>query len=275
MPLAIYHNPACGTSRNTLALLHAAGHEPQVIEYLKSPPAPTEIRALAEQAGLTPRQLLRRRGTPYDAMGLDAPSFTDDALAQIAHQNPILINRPIVVSDGNAALCRPSDLVFDVVTAPKTRLLKDECVPILRSIRQPSDSLQDLKAVLAAEHLPVDDLAGPGCTFFAFSTLDGETVGYGGFELCGSAALVRSVVTLPPHRGTGIGRNIALILMRRAFDAGASDLYILTTTAQAFFGKLGFAAAERDIATPTAHATRQFANFSPRSASLLHRRSDP
>jgi len=275
MTLTLYHNPDCGTSRNTLALLRAAGHEPDVIEYLKEPPAPAEIRTLAEQAGLTLRQLLRRRGTPYDALGLDAPTFTDDALAQIAHDTPILINRPIVVSNGRAALCRPSDLVFDVVAAPPTRLLKEDGAPVLQGIRLSEPSLQRLASALTADHLPVDDLAEPGRTFFKYLTLDGETVGYGGFEIYGKAALLRSLVTLPSRRRSGIGRNMALILMRRAFDAGASDLYLLTTTAQAFFGKLGFATIDRDTVPAALRATRQFASLCPASASCLHRRSDP
>lgn len=119
MTITIYHNPACGTSRNVLAMIRNSGEEPQIIEYLKTPPTRAELVDLIARAGLTPRALLRRKGTPYDALGLDDPTLSDDALidAMIAH--PILINRPIVVSPLGVRLCRPSEVVLDILPKPQ------------------------------------------------------------------------------------------------------------------------------------------------------------
>lgn len=111
----IYHNPACGTSRNVLAILREAGIEPDIVEYLKHPPTREELAALIRRMGIPVRELLRRKGTPYDEMGLDDPAWTDEALidAMIAH--PILINRPIVVMPHAVKLCRPSESVREML----------------------------------------------------------------------------------------------------------------------------------------------------------------
>jgi arsenate reductase (glutaredoxin) len=113
--ITIYHNPACGTSRNVLAMIRNSGEEPHIIEYLKTPPSRAELVDLIARAGLTPRQLLRRKGTPYDALGLDDPKFTDDALIGLMMEQPILINRPIVVTPLGVKLCRPSEVVLDIL----------------------------------------------------------------------------------------------------------------------------------------------------------------
>ena len=115
--IILYHNPECGTSRNVLGLIRNAGIEPHVIEYLKTPPARMLLTQLIARAGLTPRALLREKGTPYHALGLDDLSLSDEALigAMIAH--PILINRPIVVSPLGVRLCRPSEAVLDLLPA--------------------------------------------------------------------------------------------------------------------------------------------------------------
>ena len=104
MTVTIYHNPACGTSRNTLAMIRQSGEEPHVIEYLKTPPARAELIKLIDAMGVTPRELLREKGTPYAELGLGDPSLTDDALIDAMMAHPILINRPIVVTDKGAAL---------------------------------------------------------------------------------------------------------------------------------------------------------------------------
>ena len=119
MSVAIYHNPGCGTSRNTLALIRNSGEEPQIIEYLKTPPSRAELVNLIQRMGIPVRELLRRKGTPFDELGLDDPAFTDDQLidAMIAH--PILINRPIVVTPLGVKLCRPSELVLDILPNPQ------------------------------------------------------------------------------------------------------------------------------------------------------------
>ena len=118
MSVAIYHNPACGTSRNTLALIRATGVEPAVIAYLDTPPSRDTLVALIERMGIAPRELLRKKGTPYTELGLDDPNLSDDQLidAMIAH--PILINRPIVVAPGGARLCRPSEEVLSILDRP-------------------------------------------------------------------------------------------------------------------------------------------------------------
>jgi arsenate reductase (glutaredoxin) len=117
--ITIYHNPACGTSRNVLAMIRNSGEEPRIIEYLKTPPSRDELVDLIARAGITPRELLRRKGTPYDELGLDDPALTDDQLidAMIAH--PILINRPLVVTPQGVRLCRPSEVVLDLLPNPQ------------------------------------------------------------------------------------------------------------------------------------------------------------
>jgi arsenate reductase len=117
--ITIYHNPACGTSRNTLALIRNSGVEPQVIEYLKNPPSRDELGVLIRRMDVPVRAVLREKGTPYAALGLGNPELTDDELlnAMIAH--PILINRPIVVTPLGVRLCRPSEIVLDILPDPQ------------------------------------------------------------------------------------------------------------------------------------------------------------
>ena len=113
--IVIYHNPECGTSRNTLGLIRNAGIEPHVVEYLKTPPARALLVELIERAGMTPRELLRVKGTPYADLGLDNTSLSDDALLDAMMAHPILINRPLVVSPLGVKLCRPSEAVLDLL----------------------------------------------------------------------------------------------------------------------------------------------------------------
>jgi arsenate reductase len=115
----IYHNPACGTSRNTLAMIRNAGIEPHVIEYLKTPPARALLVQLIARAGLTPRALLREKGTPYAALGLGDATLTDDQIIDAMVAHPILINRPLVVTPLGVKLCRPSELVLDILPSPQ------------------------------------------------------------------------------------------------------------------------------------------------------------
>jgi arsenate reductase (glutaredoxin) len=115
MTVIIYHNPACGTSRNTLAMIRATGTEPTVIEYLKTPPARQELLELIAAMDITPRRLLREKGTPFGELGLDDKSLSDDALVDAMIAHPILINRPIVVAPGGTRLCRPSEAVLDLL----------------------------------------------------------------------------------------------------------------------------------------------------------------
>jgi arsenate reductase (glutaredoxin) len=115
----IYHNPSCGTSRNTLALLRHAGIKPVVIEYLKTPPPQSTLKALVQAMGISVRDLLRRKGTPYDELRLDDPKWTEDELLDFMAQHPILMNRPIVVTAHGTKLCRPSEAVLDLLPEGK------------------------------------------------------------------------------------------------------------------------------------------------------------
>jgi arsenate reductase len=113
--IVIYHNPGCGTSRNTLGLIRNAGVEPHVVEYLKTPPSRALLVELIDRAGITPRDLLREKGTPYTELGLGDTSLSDDVLVNAMMAHPILINRPLVVSPLGVKLCRPSEAVLDLL----------------------------------------------------------------------------------------------------------------------------------------------------------------
>lgn len=118
MTITIYHNPACGTSRNTLAIIRQSGEEPEVVEYLKTPPSAQRIVDLLKLTGLSARQLLRRKGTPYDDLGLDDPKWQESDLINFMVEHPILINRPIVITPLGARLCRPSEVVLEILPNP-------------------------------------------------------------------------------------------------------------------------------------------------------------
>lgn len=115
MDVTIYHNPACGTSRNALAMIRNAGIEPKVVEYLKTPPSREELVKMIADAGLTVREALREKGTPYAELGLANPDLTDDQLVDVMLEHPILINRPFVVSPLGVRLARPSERVLDIL----------------------------------------------------------------------------------------------------------------------------------------------------------------
>ncbi|EKS9799700.1 MULTISPECIES: arsenate reductase (glutaredoxin) [Burkholderia] len=117
--ITIYHNPDCGTSRNTLALIRNSGEEPVVIEYLKTPPSRETLIKLLADAGLTVREVLREKGTPYAELGLGDPKWTDEELLDFIGQNPILMNRAIVVTPIGTKLCRPSEAVLDILPNPQ------------------------------------------------------------------------------------------------------------------------------------------------------------
>ncbi|KQM67964.1 arsenate reductase [Sphingomonas sp. Leaf17] len=117
--IIIYHNPACGTSRNTLAMIRNAGIAPHVVEYLQTPPSRALLLELIDRAGMSPRDLLREKGTPYAELGLGDTTLSDDALVDAMIAHPILINRPLVVSPLGVKLCRPSEAVLDLLPAPQ------------------------------------------------------------------------------------------------------------------------------------------------------------
>jgi len=130
--VTIYHNPACGTSRNTLALIRNTGLEPSVIEYLKNPPDEATLRDLLRRMGIRPRDLLREKGTPYAELGLGQGQWTDDQLIEQMLEHPILINRPIVVTPLGVKLCRPSEAVLDILPlAQRAAFNKEDGEPVI------------------------------------------------------------------------------------------------------------------------------------------------
>jgi arsenate reductase len=133
MSVTIYHNPACGTSRNTLAMIRQSGEEPEVIEYLKAPPNRARLVELIKAMGVPVRALLREKGTPYAELGLADPKWSDDELIDFMLEHPILINRPIVVTDKGVRLCRPSELVLDLLDKPVTSFVKEDGEAVSRT----------------------------------------------------------------------------------------------------------------------------------------------
>jgi arsenate reductase len=117
--VTIFHNPACGTSRNTLAMIRAAGIEPRVVEYLKTPPSREQVKAMVAAAGLTLRQALREKGSPYAELGLDNPALNDEQLLDAVEQHPILLNRPFVVTPLGTRLCRPKEVLLEILPEAK------------------------------------------------------------------------------------------------------------------------------------------------------------
>jgi len=122
----IYHNPDCGTSRNTLAMIRNAGIEPEIVEYLTNPPSRDMLLKLIAEAGLTIRDAVRQKGTPYFELGLDAPTVSDDQLLDAMLRHPILINRPFVVAPRGTRLCRPSEVVLEILEAPQRTAFSKE-----------------------------------------------------------------------------------------------------------------------------------------------------
>jgi len=130
--ITIYHNPACGTSRNVLGLIRNSGETPTIIEYLKTPPDAATLRSLIADMGIPVRELLRQKGTPYDELGLSDPKWTDDQLIGFMLEHPILINRPIVVTPLGTRLCRPSEAVLDILPqAQRGAFNKEDGEPLI------------------------------------------------------------------------------------------------------------------------------------------------
>ncbi len=132
MSVTIYHNPSCGTSRNTLAMIRQSGEEPKIVEYLKTPPDRATLLGLIKAMGISVRALLRQKGTPYAELGLDDPKWSDDELIDFMLAHPILINRPIVVTEKGTRLCRPSEAVLDLLDNPATSFVKEDGEKVTR-----------------------------------------------------------------------------------------------------------------------------------------------
>ncbi|MFK0684869.1 arsenate reductase (glutaredoxin) [Ochrobactrum sp. BD67] len=126
MTVTIFHNPKCGTSRNTLAMIRASGEEPMIVEYVQNPPTRERLLGLLAAMKLTPRELLREKGTPYGELGLSDPKWTDDELIDFMMAHPILINRPIVETPRGTRLCRPSELVLPLLENPVASFTKED-----------------------------------------------------------------------------------------------------------------------------------------------------
>jgi len=126
MTVTIFHNPKCGTSRNTLAMIRASGEEPVIVEYVQNPPTRERLVGLLAAMNLTPRELLREKGTPYAELGLSDPKWTDEELIDFMMAHPILINRPIVETPRGTRLCRPAELVLDILENPVASFTKED-----------------------------------------------------------------------------------------------------------------------------------------------------
>ena len=133
MSVTIYHNPACGTSRNTLAMIRQSGCQPEVIDYVKHPPSRARLGELIQAMGISVRELLREKGTPYAELGLADPKWSDDELIDFMLAHPILINRPVVVTAKGVRLCRPSERVLDLLDRPVASFVKEDGEAVTRA----------------------------------------------------------------------------------------------------------------------------------------------
>lgn len=270
MSIRIYHNPACGTSRNALALIRNAGIEPEIVAYLENPPDGDTLLGLAAAAGVPLRALLRRKGTPFEALGLDDPALPDGALLDAIRRHPILIDRPIVATPRGVALCRPSERVLDLLEAPqRTDFVKEDGLPVVTARPLAADERATFAGLLAAHGMPTADLDLPGRQFYAFRTTLGTPVAYGGLEGIGPDRLLRSLLVLPDRRGRRHGEAAALALERLAGADGATRLHLLTRHAAGFFARLGYAPADRAAAPPAIAGTLEFGELCPADAAYL------
>lgn len=132
--ITIFHNPKCGTSRNTLAMIRQSGMEPTVVEYLKSPPSRSKLTELIQAMGGNVRYILRQKGTPYDELDLGNPKWTDEQLLDFIEQHPVLINRPIVVTPVGCRLCRPSEVVLEILPMPMAGAFTKEDGEVIQAV---------------------------------------------------------------------------------------------------------------------------------------------
>lgn len=228
-------------------------------------------QAIAD-AGMNVRDAMRRKGTPFEALGLDDPSLDDDALIDAMLAEPILINRPFVRTAGGVALCRPAERVFDLIdVSPPAGLTRTDARPLTPDTPVRADD-PALAEALAGAGLPIEDLAQTSARFFSYAEPGGPVIGYAAFEPLGTHALVRSVVVLPQARARGHTRTIVPLLLRRAFDAGARDAWLLTETAEPVFERLGFVPVARQDAPREVRGTSQFSLLCPQSATLMHKK---
>lgn len=171
----IWHNPACGTSRNVLHVLERTGLAPQVVLYLQTPPDRASLQQAIADAGMNVRDAMRRKGTPFEALGLDDPSLDDDALIDAMLAEPILINRPFVRTAGGVALCRPAERVFDLIdVSPPAGLTRTDARPLTPDTPVRADD-PALAEALAGAGLPIEDLAQTSARFFSYAEPGGRS----------------------------------------------------------------------------------------------------
>ncbi len=220
--LTLYHNPDCGTSRNVLHNLLRLGLKPVVILYLEQPPPPAQLLRLAQASGLKLQELLRIKGSPYHALGLDAPHWSDAQRLEHMQRHPILINRPLLESPTGVRLCRPSDLMLDLLPgAAGLRLEKEDGTPLLRdSLVEPDDP--GLKQAWRAAGLP--DLP-TGTLAYRYATTDGDRVAHAAVSTAGGHAWLHGIAPEPAWRDTGATAGVLALASRRAFDRGARQLW--------------------------------------------------
>ena len=177
--ITIYHNPHCGTSRNTLAMIRQSGVEPNIVEYLHTPPSRAELKALLQGMGMTVREVLREKGTPYAALDLGNPQWTDEQLLDFVAQHPILLNRPIVVTALGVRLCRPSEAVLDILPNAQIGLFTKEDGEVVdtRNTASPPRLDADVRSHTTPPAQPrpaphkKNRLGCPGGFFIAFSAI--------------------------------------------------------------------------------------------------------
>ncbi|MDR1828882.1 MAG: arsenic resistance N-acetyltransferase ArsN2 [Methylobacteriaceae bacterium] len=275
MSVTLYHNRNCGTSRAVLALIRAAGIEPLVVEYLKTPPSRATLAALVKRSGLPARALLRQKEALFRELRLGDPALSNETALDALAAHPALLNRPVVVSDRGVVIARPPDAALAVLPQlPRERLLKENGVPYLKLTAIPAaDSA--FRDALAAEHLTVDDLGEPNQMFFAAATLDDVVVGYGGYQRRGSLALLRSLTVLPGFRGKHLGASLtALILHRALMQDRLTEAWLLTMTAAPFFRKIGFKTMDRKDVPEDIRGSTQFSSLCPVSSTLMRKALD-
>ena len=284
--VTIFHNPACGTSRNTLALIRHASIEPTVIEYLKTPPAKDTLRELVAAMGVPVRSLLREKGTPYAELGLGEPRWTDEELLDFVSRHPILMNRPVVVTPLGTRLCRPSEDVLELLPVGRlSPFVKEDGEAVQDSgARRAAGGLTlrpaaerdwpSIEALLKLNDLPVDG-AREHLGVYIVATGGDAVVGTAGIELYGNIGLLRSVAVLPERQRQGLGTAMLERIVADARVLGLSRLYLLTTTAADYFAGHGFTPQPRDSVPAALQASAEFRGACPASAVLMGRSITP
>lgn len=237
---SILYNPNCETCRNVLAFLRHCGEEPEIIEYLRTPLSPAELKKRIAESGLSPELVLRKKGTPYTAMGLNHPDLQDETRITAMLTHPILLNRPLVSHDGITRLCRPADLILDLVPeSPDGDFIKADGRPLMRDIRIPATD-EGLIPAFNCYGLKDPQVYPELCRFREFRTLAGRICGYTAMGVYGTDALIAALVVAPPMRKYHPERSMMRILMSRALMAGARTGWLVCHGVREEAAQLGF-----------------------------------